>query len=152
MPWNCDNSDQNIKNSYYIFSLFIACMHISVHATACLWKPEDNLQDSVLSFHYVCPRDWIELRPLGLIALFFFVVFLFLEEKKKSSLLTKVITISRKPQGWWLYNKMVSVLCLTFIGYNTLWHYKIGVYWKSHIFLKISIPTLKKTLKGYCPN
>lgn len=51
-----------------------------------------------------------------------------LEKEKKSSLLTKVITVFRKPQGRLLYSKTVLVLSLTFIGYNTLWHYKIGVY------------------------
>lgn len=41
------------------------CVCVCVHVTAYLWRAEDHFQESILSFHYVGPRDWTQVVRLG---------------------------------------------------------------------------------------
>lgn len=53
------------------------CVHTRAHTMACMLRWEDNLQESVLCFCYVSPRDLIQV----LIA--YKVVLCFLNKKKR---------------------------------------------------------------------
>lgn len=50
LAWEPPDSIYFLNNIfYYVFSYLFLCT--CVHAMVCLWKSEDNLLDSVLSFH-----------------------------------------------------------------------------------------------------
>lgn len=44
----------------YFNSVFCVCVHVYgwACAMACMWRPEDNYQQSVLSFYHMGPWDW----------------------------------------------------------------------------------------------
>lgn len=43
--------------SLHFYYMYLLCVWRGVHTTACIWRLEENLQDSDLSFQNVCPRN-----------------------------------------------------------------------------------------------